>query len=206
MRTSFLTLTFICFLLASPAESTLVGLDLYGLGDQLTTLDTLSGLEWIDLTQTTNLSYNDVRDGIGNTWIAQGWRYANTAEVCGLFSNHAGHFGPCPTFDDSEATAPGQIDELLSLFGTTTSGGHASGIYDAMSTDPGTTGQTWILAPGYNGYVYGATRVEPQNGIATWGASPGIRELACAGISHPRTLHRPPDGLGLVGLGTWRRP
>ena len=51
-----------------------------------TTRDTDTNLEWLDLTETAGLSYNDVIGGSGGH-IAAGFRYATTAEVGVLFTN-----------------------------------------------------------------------------------------------------------------------
>ena len=43
--------------------------------------DPTTGLRWLDLTQTAGLSYDAVVGEIGNTWLSQGWRYANADEM-----------------------------------------------------------------------------------------------------------------------------
>ena len=64
--------------------------------DGLITLDDTTGLLWLDLSLTENLSYVDVLNGAGNSWIAEGWRYATTAEICSLFSTYVAAVSPCP--------------------------------------------------------------------------------------------------------------
>jgi len=59
-----------------------------------TTIDTISGLEWLDLTQSLNRSYDDLvgNDGtneFGPSGDFRGWRYATINEVFDLFT-HAG--------------------------------------------------------------------------------------------------------------------
>lgn len=51
------------------------------------TRDTVSGLDWLDLTETKGRSYNDisVKFGVGGEF--EGWRYANTNEALDLFAN-----------------------------------------------------------------------------------------------------------------------
>jgi hypothetical protein len=61
----------------------------------LITRDTETGLEWLDLTATENLSYNDIEADVGG-WISLGFRHATGSEVCGLFASHALAPSPCP--------------------------------------------------------------------------------------------------------------
>ena len=49
------------------------------------TADTVSGLDWLDLSYTLGRSYNSVANGLGG-FIEGGWRIATTAEVDDLFS------------------------------------------------------------------------------------------------------------------------
>ena len=63
------------------------------------TRDTDSGLDWLDVPITANLSYRGVLDGVGNTWLADGWRYATGSEVCALFHSAMPTYQPpkaCP--------------------------------------------------------------------------------------------------------------
>src|ERR1044072_5412869 len=60
-----------------------------GSGDQLLTLDTETGLEWLNLTATAKLSVLDILSGAGNFATTYGFRYATTDEIALLFT-HAG--------------------------------------------------------------------------------------------------------------------
>lgn len=51
-------------------------------------LDPEGGLYWLDLTASRGLSFNDIINGVGNTWRAQGWRHASASEVEALFKNN----------------------------------------------------------------------------------------------------------------------
>ena len=61
-----------------------------------TTYDPGTHLSWLDLTATAGQSYDAVTGGFGG-YLADGWRYANRAELGQLFSD-AGGVGP---FDNS---------------------------------------------------------------------------------------------------------
>jgi len=63
------------------AKADLVEEDLFTLGDGLITYDTNTGLYWLDLTVTTNLSYNDVLNEINEGGSLEGFWYATTADI-----------------------------------------------------------------------------------------------------------------------------
>lgn len=111
----------ICSLLAaSGASANLIQVDLATPGDGLVTRDTSTGLDWLNLSLTTNLSYDDVMAGVGNSWLAQGWRYATTGEVCGLATEQLGAPTPCPqTSIDAENAPTPAVEDLISRLGTT---------------------------------------------------------------------------------------
>lgn len=53
------------------------------------TTDTETGLDWLDITESTNLSYNYVSSQFGVGGQFEGWRYANTNDMRD-YLNHAG--------------------------------------------------------------------------------------------------------------------
>lgn len=57
-------------------------------GDYLT--DTVSGLDWLDVTQSVNFSYNQVSAQLGSGGAFDGWRFATGMEFNGLVSNYTG--------------------------------------------------------------------------------------------------------------------
>jgi hypothetical protein len=78
------------------AAALVLAVDLSQPGDGLVTRDTDSGLEWLDLTLTTNLSWNEVEAGAGG-WLAAGWRRATGQEVCGLMGSFGFAPSSCPS-------------------------------------------------------------------------------------------------------------
>lgn len=75
-------------LLFSPLSSAaIVSVDWNSVGDNLITRDTASGLDWLDLTETNDMSYNTVFAEIGDGGQFDGWRYATNSEVVILWSN-----------------------------------------------------------------------------------------------------------------------
>lgn len=87
---NFLAILFSCFSL-SLSESThaeLIGVDLFTSGDSLLTRDTDTNLEWLDLSQTLNLSYDRIEADVEG-WKSPGFQHASRDDVCALM-NHAG--------------------------------------------------------------------------------------------------------------------
>lgn len=88
--------------------------------------DTESGLEWLDVTASVGLSYDDVSANFGDGGLFPGWRYASTAEFQGLLAGWAAipqeptlpvAFGPTAFwYVDSGA---GSIDGLVEALGPT---------------------------------------------------------------------------------------
>ena len=99
-----------------------------GLIDNWTiTLDTDTGIEWLDLTESTNRSYDDVAGQFGTGGDFAGWRHANFTEVTTLFANGgiaAPYFANGISFE---------LFEMLGLLGATRS----EEIGDSLVADAG---------------------------------------------------------------------
>lgn len=98
------------------------------------TRDTTAELDWLDLTETVGLSYDDVVNGVGNSWYAEGWRYATVGEVCDLVSNYVAPFeGGCP---GAAETAFGDLlTPFQALFGVTRISGLGEPISQGLFED-----------------------------------------------------------------------
>ena len=97
----------------------------------LTTIDTETGLEWLDITETVGLSYNAV---LGSAFVVNdGYRYASEAEVFELYNN-AGGTGTVNVQFLAENTAPAIL--LLGLMGCTSElvGNPCDGVPEDWST------------------------------------------------------------------------
>lgn len=99
--------------LSISAGATLIEVDLAAPGDGLITRDTDTGLDWLDLNVTLNLSYDEVIADIG-VGLPAGFRYATESEVVALF---AGAGVPVPSNTDF-AAYPNAI-ALMDLLGCT---------------------------------------------------------------------------------------
>jgi len=77
----------IALLLAAPlASANLVSRNLIARDDGLLTIDTATGLEWLDVSATKGLSVNDILAGSGG-WLGAGFRYADFGDLSTLFTD-----------------------------------------------------------------------------------------------------------------------
>lgn len=79
------------------------------------TSDTLSGLDWLDLTITRGQSYDDVTGQMGAGQAYEGWRYASRDEVREFWAD-AGGLGP---FTGNASGATNWVGQLQALWGKT---------------------------------------------------------------------------------------
>jgi len=121
----FSSVTFACLAVVSfNAGAALVPADLNTPGDGLITRDTVTGLEWLDVTETAGLSYNNA---LTSSLIDLGFRYADNNEVTQLFNQaFDGYIMTDPTGGNSDTRDAGsyvdQAEDVTSyqeLFGTT---------------------------------------------------------------------------------------
>lgn len=115
-----------------------------GSHDRLLTLDTHTHLEWLDLTATLGLSYNET----GQSPYVTRWnfRFATAGDLVGLYTSAGLPDVPAPSGGDapSEGNLPG-VDLLLALLGCTT---------QCVTGEP--AGQGWIdmREPTMTGYAF----------------------------------------------------
>ena len=122
---SFVGLVALAFFSASPGSAQLVDLG-------TSTRDDATGLDWLDLTQSGGLTFDAVAAST-SSFSLDGWRHANTGEVCGLFASYATTVNPCP--NDLIFSAPtGSQDTFVDLLGVTgtsfVNGDFARGLFD----------------------------------------------------------------------------
>lgn len=109
------------------AVSGRAGAELIDLG--AITRDTLTNLDWLDLTETQGLSMQDIEADAGG-FASAGWRPARTPQVCSLFRSYAG-LTQCPVFQShGVAHGPGLegMMRMLGLYEDSPLGGHVIGI------------------------------------------------------------------------------
>jgi len=71
----------ILFLFSNESNATIISTDWLSNNDNLITQDTVNELEWLDLTVTTNNSYNDINEKLKVGGELSGWRYATILEA-----------------------------------------------------------------------------------------------------------------------------
>jgi hypothetical protein len=103
------------------AQATLVETDWKTEGDALATLDTETGIEWLDVTQTINMSINQV-DSLTRTGGAfEGWRLPTRAEVgemmVSAFSSQSALIQEEGKWDVDSAETHNEADTFVALFG-----------------------------------------------------------------------------------------
>jgi hypothetical protein len=89
-------------LAASPAQAILVSQSDTVFGAESVTLDTGTGLEWLDVDRSVNRSFNEVSGQLGTGGDFQGWRYATGAEVLNLIVSN--------TLPLAGSSSPGSLD------------------------------------------------------------------------------------------------
>ncbi len=108
-------LTILLCVINSPAIAELVSIDLSTQGDKLLTMDTKSRLEWLDITETAGLSYNQLLPQIAPGGSFDEFRLATSAEVSDLFAAA----GITEIYVSAIIGELEQVQALLSLISTT---------------------------------------------------------------------------------------
>lgn len=139
MRPLLASMALFVLLWVHPAFAVLKEVDLATPGDGLVTRDTDTGLDWLDLTQTTNLSYDDVVGGAGG-WVADGWGYAGTAQVCDLFSKLGSVPSPCPGMLTATGNTISMHTNLLGVTASDANNVGLGGLYDDGTPGDGVIG------------------------------------------------------------------
>jgi hypothetical protein len=119
-----LKLTLIALLIsATSAHAELVATDWKNTGDGLATLDTDTGIEWLDLTQTDGMSINQAEGltVVGSTF--DGWRLPTRAEVTQMmvnaFPSQAAQVQGSEFWTVTNSIADNEVDRFRAMFGHT---------------------------------------------------------------------------------------
>lgn len=78
--------------------------------------DTVSGMDWLDVTSSVNMSVNQVNSQFGAGGLFEGWRYASGDEFNQLVGNYTGN--PVSGYS-SVSQEPDLIDGLVIILGST---------------------------------------------------------------------------------------
>lgn len=116
--------------LAFPAaNASLIAADNLRWGVGSITVDTDTGLGWLDVHLTVNLSYNEMQSQLGANGQYDGFRYASQAEVETLFINAV-----IPDINRASTANLAHASKLLSLLGATSSLRGTSEIFGITGT------------------------------------------------------------------------
>lgn len=125
------------------SHASLIERDLFTPGDQLLTFDTTSGLEWLDLDQTTLMSSNDFLAGAGG-WLSLGFMHANIDQVHHLYEQ----FGIVDFSGASVTSNVAGITAILQVMGCTGNCGTTlpsqSGFAELVPMDPVIIGLPYV--------------------------------------------------------------
>ena len=111
------------------------------------TQDTGTGLEWLDLTESTGFSLDDVLGGAGG-FLADGWNVAHVLDVDQLFLN-AGWDGVDNVADNGNPATLVVVNTLLGLLGNTSTGTPLFGEGWALTDLPGRVSRPFYEAEGF---------------------------------------------------------
>lgn len=132
------------------SHASLIERDLFTPGDQLLTFDTTSGLEWLDLDQTTIMSSNDFLAGAGG-WLSLGFMHANIDQVHHLYEQ----FGIVDFSGASVAANVAGITAILQVMGCTGNCGTTlpsqSGFAELVPMDPVIIGLPYVELSQFDG-------------------------------------------------------
>ena len=91
------------------------------------TTDTLTGLDWLDLTETTNRSYSDISSNLVVGQEFEGWRYASVSETQNLYINFG--FPVTSVVRQAYSEDIARVNNLRSLLGDTVTGSSITNSY-----------------------------------------------------------------------------
>ncbi len=136
----FITVPFLLSLVVmTNANASLVREDL--------TLDTSTGLEWLNLTQTVGQTYNAIVSGYGGFTTSLGFRFANGNELAQLRTD-AGITGLRSTTGD--VSNINNTRTLINLLGITSGDGHSFSEYGYIADASSSTGNHALATFGVN--------------------------------------------------------
>ena len=107
---------------SSNVSAALISADFETVGDNLITHDSISGLDWLDLSETRSLSYDYVSGQLGAGGQFDGFRYATTLEVIDLWASFGvdlsfdGDYGTYSRFDSGIQSASLMLGYTFSEF------------------------------------------------------------------------------------------
>ena len=164
--------------------ASLVQMDFLTPGDGLITRDTQSALEWLDITQTFGFTFDEILQGIGNSWYAEGWRFATTGEVSSMIYDYAGVLVGCDGCPSYSPIPESTANSLIGLFGA-----NPNGWVNAYFDDGPTSEHVGQFAVSFNQtFLQYIVAVEAPNGIARTVSSPELGSALVRPVPIPSSI------------------
>ena len=210
----------VLMLCSLPARATSILIDQ---GDA--TYDPSSHLQWLDLTKTQGLSYNDVLHNVSVDYVGSGWRFATDMEVAGLYRDAGLPIAEYPnsTFfftsnpsDPTYAALEHNAFTLGSELGWTLPSGNdyfTTGLFDIAPNprNPATLGLTTLALADYLGDGPDR-RIDINEYLDTVSKDDYIRNIGSFLVRDVPAVPIPGQAvslaailLGLTGFNRWRR-
>lgn len=203
-------LSFILGFISVSANAAFISTDWKSVGDKSATLDTSTGLEWLDLTHTFGKSYADVASQLSTTYV--GWRLPTYAEIVKLTTNIFSPYGKSPyvaNFTSSTAVA-----QFKAMFGSSNYSAYQVGFFKDASGTVRVTGMSDSLKHMYglyHPYSYSVNGVGTGHGVwlvSDGGTTLSSKEDPTLNINNPNApVHQQPvadvpviAGAGLLGF------
>jgi hypothetical protein len=217
---SIIGYSFLCLVIASfNTNATLMNVDWKDSGDNLITYDDSTGLYWLDLTETSNMSYSTVTTMLGPGEIFEGFRVASYEEAISLWSEfgvnlHSGRYELIEGFDTGVVNASEMLGNIYGIAGNMYGNGNYTtyGVRGFVDYD-GNLGDemrrfmgAWQSIPINNGIAYTTYSSFGEQTITHISPFEGTYLVATeiSDVPEPATVWL--IGFGVIGLiGTARR-
>lgn len=132
------------------ANAELISTDLSTFDDGLATLDTETGIEWLDLTQTDGMSITQVESLLDSTFA--GWRLPTSAEATEMMNNHFLSIGQLGSTNITGTESADLFNEFQGFFGLTNNTATTQSVRGLIKNDTATGLNPFAKVVQFGGY------------------------------------------------------